>query len=50
MSGIHCADCGDFLEGEGLIVGDVLECENCGCELEVVSETPFRALVLAEEK
>lgn len=50
MLGTHCPECGEFVEGEGAEAGDVIECDNCGCELEVVSLNPFKAFMLTEEK
>ncbi len=33
-----------------LMVGDVLECQNCGCEVEVLSVEPLKYRELLEEK
>ena len=50
MLGIVCPDCRDFIDGAESEVGDVLECDNCGCEFEVMSMEPFKVMALSEEK
>lgn len=48
--GVYCSDCGEFIDGSDAEVGDVIECDNCGSELEIVSVNPFKASVITEEK
>lgn len=48
---IICPDCGTefFLKGNEEI-GDILECEECGTEIEIVSLKPLNFKELIEEK
>jgi alpha-aminoadipate carrier protein LysW len=42
MSEISCMECGAVvLAGEDLIMGEILECSDCGVELEVVQLSPL---------
>ena len=39
----ECNVCGaDILLGEDVVKGELIECEDCGCELEVVSVSPLK--------
>lgn len=48
---IMCPDCGIEIKGENVLsVGDILECQECGTEVEVLSLTPIKYQTLVEEK
>jgi lysine biosynthesis protein LysW len=49
---IVCPDCGvEIKTGEKLIeVGDIFECSECGCEIEVTSLNPLSTRTLLEQK
>lgn len=49
MSEITCVECGAIVEANAdLIVGEILECPECGVELEVVQLSPI-SIELAPE-
>jgi lysine biosynthesis protein LysW len=49
--GISCPDCKQSIRKKGdVLVGDVLECPNCGCEVEILSVEPLKYRELLEEK
>lgn len=48
---IMCPDCGTEIKSENeLSVGDILECQECGTEVELLSLTPLKYKMLVEEK
>lgn len=48
---IICPDCGAEIKAEeGYLVGDILECEECGTEVEILSLEPLKYSELVEEK
>lgn len=48
---IICPDCGEEIKyPEGCLVGDILECEECGTEVEILSLDPLKYRELIEEK
>ena len=48
---IICPDCGaEIVMPEGMTVGDILECQECGTEVEVTSLEPLAYRELVEEK
>ncbi len=48
---IVCPDCKQTMKEEKeMMVGDVLECRNCGCEVEILSVEPLKCRELLEEK
>jgi len=48
---IICPDCGAEIAAEdGMMVGDILECSECGTEVEVLSLEPLEYRELFEEK
>jgi alpha-aminoadipate/glutamate carrier protein LysW len=48
---IICPDCGAEIKAdEGCLVGDILECEECGTEVEILSLEPLKYRELIEEK
>lgn len=48
---ITCPDCSaEIKHEEKLIVGDILECLECGTEVEVLSTEPLKYQELVEEK
>ncbi len=48
---INCPDCEAGIEVKNSTeVGDILECEECGTEVEVVSLDPLKCEELIEEK
>lgn len=43
MNEVTCVECGAPVEiGSDVIVGEILECPECGVELEVVQISPIR--------
>lgn len=50
-SKIVCPDCGsEVVKIEGMVVGDILECVECGTEVEITSLEPLTYRELVEEK
>lgn len=48
---IICSDCGtEIKKPEGMAVGDILECGECGTEVEILSLEPLKYQELIEEK
>ena len=48
---IVCPDCGaEILSKKGMELGDILECSQCGTEVEVVCLSPLKCEELVEEK
>lgn len=48
---IICPDCGEEIkQSEEMMIGDILECEECGTEIEVLSIEPLQYRELMEEK
>jgi alpha-aminoadipate carrier protein LysW len=48
---VVCPDCGAEIKvSEVLNVGDILECQECGTEVEVISKDPLKIQELIEEK
>jgi alpha-aminoadipate/glutamate carrier protein LysW len=48
---ITCPDCGaEIKQTEGMTVGDILECNDCGTEVEILSIDPLQYRELIEEK
>ena len=48
---ILCPDCSSEINAiEGMVIGDILECGECGTEVEVLSINPLRYKELVEEK
>lgn len=48
---IICPDCGEEIkQPEGMMLGDILECEECGTEIEILSIDPLQYRELIEEK
>ncbi len=46
-----CPDCQQEIElGPEPVVGDVIECEHCAAELEIVSLDPLKTAIIEEEK
>jgi len=46
-----CLDCEAEIEIQGkVIVGDILECQNCGTEMEIVKNDPIELRIIEEEK
>jgi lysine biosynthesis protein LysW len=51
MEKVICPDCqAEIKSGDKMIVGDILECNECGTEVEVLSLNPLKYQVLIEEK
>jgi alpha-aminoadipate carrier protein LysW len=49
MNEISCLECGaDVQSGNDLIIGEILECAECGVELEVIQVSPL-SIELAPE-
>ena len=48
---IKCPDCKEEVSvPEDTEVGEILECQNCGAEMEVVSLEPLKVRLIEEEK
>lgn len=48
---IICPDCGEEIKNEGAgAVGDIVECLECGTEVEILSLVPLKYRELIEEK
>ena len=48
---VICPDCQNEIKlSENLMVGDILECEECGTEVEIISLSPLKYRELIEEK
>ena len=48
---IICPDCKtEIIKSETMVVGDILECGECGTEVEVLSLDPMQYKELMEEK
>lgn len=48
---VICPDCGEIIEMSGDVqVGDILECQECGTEVEILSLDPLKYSELIEEK
>jgi lysine biosynthesis protein LysW len=50
-SKIICPDCeAEIKQTEGMVVGDIIECQECGTEIEILSISPLQFRELIEEK
>jgi alpha-aminoadipate/glutamate carrier protein LysW len=47
---IKCPDCEHSIEHESDDAGEVVECENCGCEILITSINPLEYEPVDEEK
>jgi len=48
---IMCPDCKNEIKAiDGMAIGDILECEQCGTEVEILSLNPIEYKELVEEK
>ena len=47
---VICPDCGVEIKSETMMIGDILECNECGTEVEVLSLEPLQYKELIEEK
>lgn len=48
---IYCKDCNDPIQIEKEVqVGEIIECPNCGAEMEVVNLEPIEVSLIEEEK
>ncbi len=47
---VICPDCGIEIKSSEMTVGDILECEECGTEVEILSLNPLQFRELIEEK
>jgi len=48
---IVCPDCKKVINPlEGMMIGDILECDGCGTEIEILSIEPLEYKELIEEK
>jgi alpha-aminoadipate carrier protein LysW len=51
MNKIICPDCeAEIKQPERLMIGDILECSECGTEVEILSLEPLQYRELIEEK
>lgn len=47
----QCPECGATVEApKDVEVGEILSCDNCGAELDVVSSAPFELMVFDEDE
>ena len=47
----ECPECGsDVTAPNDVEAGEILACENCGVELDVVSTSPFQVMVFEEDE
>lgn len=47
----ECPECGaNILENETFESGEIIDCEDCGVELEVISEAPLEVALAPEEE
>lgn len=48
---IKCSDCQQLMEiSQTTEVGEIVECQNCGAEMEVISLKPLKVELIEEEK
>ena len=47
---VLCPDCQAEIKGESPMLGDILEWQECGTEVEIISTTPLQYRELIEEK
>lgn len=48
---ITCKDCGEaIILDKDLEVGEIIECQNCGAEMEVINLKPPEVSLIEEEK
>lgn len=47
---VNCPDCQGEVEIEKAVVGEVVECENCGAEMEIINLEPLEVSLIEEEK
>lgn len=47
---VICPDCQTEIKSETMMVGDILECQECGTEVEILSTDPLQYRELIEEK
>lgn len=48
---IQCPDCDEaVIIPDDAMVGDMVECQNCATEMEVISVTPPQVSLIVEEK
>ncbi len=47
---VICPDCKSVINSKDAAVGDILECEECGTEVEVLSIKPLKYRELIEAK
>ena len=46
-----CPECGAVISAPADVEeGEILDCENCGAELDVVSTSPFEVMVFDEDE
>lgn len=47
---VICPDCGIEIKSETIMIGDILECQECGTEVEILNIEPLKYQELIEEK
>lgn len=47
---VLCPDCQAEIKNENMMVGDIMECPECGTEVEILSLEPLQYRELIEEK
>lgn len=47
---VICPDCQAEIKSETMSIGDILECHECGTEVEILSINPLKYRELIEEK
>jgi alpha-aminoadipate/glutamate carrier protein LysW len=46
----NCLECGAYIEDEGFEIGEIVECPDCGVELQVISVDPLEFDLFEEEE
>ena len=47
---VSCVECAADIELDGVIVGEIVQCADCGVELEILSLDPVQLDVAPEEE
>lgn len=47
---VNCPDCQSEISLEKAVVGEVVECKNCGAEMEIIQSEPLQVSLIEEEK
>jgi len=51
VKSVFCKDCNEPIEiNKELEIGEIIECQNCGAEMEVINLEPLEISLIEEEK